>query len=278
MATPTIVQNVMDFFRPATAPVTPAPSGNQTPGTGLPSTTQTGKTDANGVVPKDAQGNPLPGDKQKDPNDPLAGLDVFKDLWTPIPDDKKPKAPENMFTNLDPGKVMEAAAAVDFSKKITPEIMAKVVAGGPEAGAEFVKALNTVAQQVYGQSGLATAKIVEAALKQAREQFMSELPALVRSHAVTDGVNTDHPAMANPALAPVVEALKQQMIIKNPTATAAEIKRTLNDYFTAMGAVFGNPGDKGDTSTSKGKGGTKGKGADIYDFSSFLVQDQNTGS
>jgi hypothetical protein len=184
-------------------------------------------------------GQPLPGSDPANPAAPAGSvdanstpLDAFKDIWN-TPDNTNTEATD-FFAKLDPAKVMESARKVNFAGGVTPELMAKIAAGGPEAIQAFQQAINNSSQQVYGRSTVTTAEIVKAALAEQREQFQKQLPGIMKGMNLTDSLQTENPLYANPALAPLVEMAKTQFLQKNPTATQSEIKQQVNDFMNAM--------------------------------------------
>ena len=81
--------------------------------------------------------------------------DAFADLWKPV----EGQTPEQLFPNIDPAKLMEAAKKTDFAKVITDEQRQAIIAGGQDAVAAFTGAMNSVAQAVYANSALATTRL-----------------------------------------------------------------------------------------------------------------------
>ena len=237
-------------------PALPAPTGVQNPNQPLPGTGGGQNTPPN-IVPAGGE---------QPPEDPLSGLKPFADIWAPVKvDPNNPDPNPYPFANLDPAKVMESAGKLDFSKAVTPELMQQVAAGGQEAVAALAKIVNNLGQSVSGQQIIATDKMLQAALEAQRKSFEAQLPNLVRQHAVKDALATQHPAMSDPALEPMVAALRTQYINKNPTATAAQISGAINDYFNTVGKVFApkqeeTPAQKAATAKSAGE----------FDFSKFL--------
>jgi hypothetical protein len=207
-----------------------APTGVNNPGQAIP-----GGTPGNGVVPAGTQNNGgAPGNSDAEPASPLA---AFTDIWqsptTPNSNDSGP-----MFANLDPAKLMESARKVNFAGALTQENLQKIQAGGAEAIQALQESLNSVAQTVYAQSALATTKIVEQALGKQQERYDANLPSLVKKFSVGENLSAANPILSNPAIQPLVEALKSQLIQKNPNATGAEIQTQVTDYFAALGNVF----------------------------------------
>ncbi len=224
--------DIMSMFR--TAPVAPnplppgTPSQVNQPGVALPGTSSSPATAPNGMVPSGAS---------QDPPAPVSPFDAFKDVWqSPTTSPADPQAP--MFGSVDPQKLMESAGKVDFAKAVTPEMLAAVTAGGDGAAAAFAAAMNKVAQTVYAQSAFATTKIVDQALAKAQEGYDARLPSMVKKFSVNENLQASNPHLSNPALAPLVSALSEQLVRKNPNATSAEIQTQVGDYFAAIGTSF----------------------------------------
>ena len=268
--------HVMDMFRnflpqqpslpqnPAApgAPTMPAPTGVQNPNQPLPGTAGGANTPPN-IVPGDPSN---PTGAPQTPEDPLSGLKPFADIWAPVKvDPNNPDPNPYPFANLDPAKVMESASKLDFSKAVTPELMAQVAAGGQEAVAALASIVNNLGRNVSGQQIIATNKMLETALEAQRKAFEAQIPSLVRQHAVKDALATQHPAMSDPALEPMVAALRTQYINKNPTATAAQISGAINDYFNTVGKVFAPK-----VEPTPAQKAAAAKAAQEFDFTKFL--------
>lgn len=195
---------------------------------------------------------PLPGSDPTNPTVPAGTadpattpLDAFSNLWeTPKVDPNSPQVdPNNYFATLDPAKVMESAKKVNFAnQQVTPEMLAEVAKGGEGAVKAMMQLINQSSQAVYGQSALATASIVQKALDAQREQFQKQLPGILKSQLVSDSLATENPIFKNPALQPMVEMARTQILQKFPNATQAEVKQQVVDFFSAMqGALAPKP-------------------------------------
>lgn len=232
--------NIMDLFRaPQTpaAPVTPpnGPSQVANPGQPLPGTQSSPATAPNGMVP--TQGQTVNVGQIQQEATPVSPLDTFKDIWqTPTNTQDDSQGP--MFSQVDPQKLMESAGKVDFAKAVSPEQMQAIAAGGEAAVAAFSQAMNKVAQTVYAQSAFATTKIVDQAMERQQQNFAKQLPSMVKKFSVNEGLQTENPLLSNPALTPLVSALSEQLVRKNPNATSAEIQSQVADYFNALGTTF----------------------------------------
>ena len=134
-------------------------------------------------------------------------LDAFADLWKPV----EGQTPEQLFPNIDPAKLMEAAKKTDFAKVITNEQMEAIAGGGQNAVAAFTGAMNSVAQAVYANSALATTRIVEEALKKAQSTYDAKLPSLIKKQNLSDTLRAENPMFSNPAIQPIISALKLKL-------------------------------------------------------------------
>lgn len=216
------------------APANTPPTGVNNPGQPLPGTAASPGTAPNGVVPA----APAPAPAAPTPaSAPATPLDTFKDIWQ-TPTNPDPNENQPIFANVDPQKLMESARKVDFAKAITPENLQKIQAGGQDAVAALAESMNSVAQTVFAQSALATTKIVEQALTKQQEQFDARLPTMVKKFSANENLLTNNPLLSNPAIQPLVGALQEQLIRKNPNASAADIQQQVNDYFAALGNTF----------------------------------------
>lgn len=211
------------IFGPST-PAQPAPSqpqpGNIPEGT-TPSTPQLANTAPNGVVPSQEE------------NKAAAPLEEFKDLWKNDPNATAIPSSTNsdVFQNVNPDDLMKAASQIDFTKVVTPEIIQAIQAGGEEGTKALLQALNKTQQLGYAQSAHATTVLINKALKDARESFMSELPKHIRDRNTTDLIK-ETPAYSHPAAAPLVESLIRQMQVKYPDASPKELTDMANKYVT----------------------------------------------
>lgn len=177
------------------------------------------QTAPNGAVPADSQEAP--------PKESPEGK--FEKLWETAPTD--PNAPkENVQEGLTPEKMLEAAGKVDFKRILDPALLQKISAGGEEAVAAMAELMNKTAQTVYGQSTVVAQKLVETQVARAREDFVKEIPNLVRKQAARESLLSENPAFNKPTVAPIVAAVQQQLQHKYPNATVAELNTLAREF------------------------------------------------
>jgi hypothetical protein len=181
--------------------------------------------------------NPNPADPAN-PTIPLTaepqGLDKFKDVWTPPKPEDMPKAPESAFAGVTPEAVKAVAAKTDFSKVVTPEMMAAISAGGEGAVAATLQAMNAMAQENYAQSATASMRLIETALDKQRTEFEAALPNLMKSQTVSNNLRGSNPIFNHPAAAPMLKTLAEQIQLKNPTATPEQIQAQAQEFLISF--------------------------------------------
>jgi len=223
---------------PATAPVA-ADSGAALTNTTVPSSSTKG-SDGSVLAMPSTQDN-------KGAADPLDG---YKDLS--LPNTTKDAAGNNVpvnttkptmtpIMNIDSAKILESARQLDFTKGMNPELLSKAGKGDVEALATII---NTATQNAYAQGAMATAGIVQSAMTLQEQNFNSKvMPDILRRHAISTTVGESSLA-SNPAAAPLLSTIEQQLTTKYPTASPAEIKKHAETYLSGLAVeiVRGNGG------------------------------------
>lgn len=212
--------------------------------------------------------------KQNDPTQdgnksPLA---EFAGLWdTPTPkdgevvepnwDEASSLVPE---TKIDPKKLVEAAKRIDFSKLVDPALAEKALKQGDATA--FAQILNSVAQAAMANMAMSSSKMMEAKLRQVSGLLIEKaLPHHMRKHTVSAQVSNDLPIFNDPAVAPMLSMLEQQMRTKYPKASPAEISSKAKQMLTGMAGVI--TGTSGTTTQTQNKSGAKAE----PDWDAFLT-------
>jgi hypothetical protein len=222
------LKDLMDSFRGIAPAQQPAPQPAANPADlGMP----TNPMGANPTVPAN---QPV---VTSEPKPEPIPLDQFSKMWeTPkVPEGEE--APTSMFANLDPAKLREAAGTVDFTKALTPELLARINAGGPEAQAAVLEAMNKTAQATYAQSALATTKIVEQAVAKAEESFAKKVPGLLKSQNLSESLIKENPALSHAAAQPIIKAIEKQLAVTYPNATTDELTKHAKDYLAGFAEI-----------------------------------------
>lgn len=238
-----ITQSIMSMFgaqpaAPAAPASQPTPPGNIPPGAAATGATPPGAA-PNGSVPPSTEPNPN-----------ATPLDAFSELWKNDPNAPAPGTPA-VFGEVDPKKFMEAAGKVDFSKAIKPETLQAIQAGGEDGIKAFAAAMNAVAQNVYAQASFASTKITEQAVQRAREAFVAEIPQHIRASTASESLRAENPIFSHPAAAPILGAVQNQLAVKFPQATAAELTAMAKTYLENFATGISPQKKKEEPATSK---------------------------
>jgi hypothetical protein len=222
---------------PPQAQVQQPPMNNlQTPPNQVPA--NTAQTDPNGIIPQEGATPP-----PKAPESPVA---KFADLWDPVKTD--PSQPNQESPAFDPQKMMEAAGKVDFTRVITPETLQKIQAGGQDAIAALSEALNKTSQQVFGQASIVAHRLSEQQAQKVRDELTAQIPDMVKRQSLNQGLMRENAAFSNPAVAPVIQALQDQLAQKYPKASVDELQGMAKDYLTGVAGMINPPQQKGSKS------------------------------
>ncbi len=172
-----------------------------------------------------------------EPITPELPLDQFKTLWDAVPID--PNAPKpDVPVELKAEDIQKAVAKANFTQAITPEQLKAIGAGGEEAQKAFAEAMNGVARQVMVQATLVGSKITDNAVAKALELERAKIPQMLRDQATSAHLSDTNPLFDNPAIKPIIEQTKAQLLAKNPTATPEQITQMTQDFILAMGEAF----------------------------------------
>lgn len=207
------------------APATPNPAASTVANPGnIPDNTGTGSQGTPGAEPNGAV---PPGTTVDSP------LDQFKDLWEPI----KNAAPDGKPAAIDPTKLQEVIGKADFTKAISQDNLAAIAAGGEGALKATMDALNVVARQVMTQSTLTSNNMINDAVAKALEAQTAKLPQMMKEQGLSESLSVN-PVFSNPAVKPVIDAVKSQLAGKYPNASVQELTTMANNFVTTMAESF----------------------------------------
>lgn len=218
----------------------PQPAGDAKLANAQPGVTavQTAGTAPNGVIPDNVntEGSPL---------------DQFKDMWETDPNVKAPV--EFKPESLDPTKLQEVMGKVDLTKVITQENLSLIEAGGEGATKALIESMNAVSQQTMMQSTLVANKMIEDSVTKAIESVTAKIPALLKEQNLSNSLKEQNPIYSNPAVKPVIDAVKSQLSVKFPDATTSDLTSMAQDFVKAMSTSLAPviPVKPGDESTGE---------------------------
>ena len=193
----------------------------------------------------------------------IPNMDQFKDLFTaPTPEQLAAEGkfdPNSLFAGLEPAKVREAVSQMSFTDNINSEQLAAIQAGGEGAVQALMQVMNTTSQNTMAQALISNAEMIKQAMGNVSGTLDTRISAVARKQAVSAAVHNGNPALNNPAIKPMVDALTMSFSMKNPQATPEQIRESVSEYMTKMAAVI-NPVDN-----TQQNGGIPPE----YDFSRF---------
>ncbi len=195
---------------------------------------------SNGHAPNpNLETQPNPQLQQTEPKKDESPMGEWADLWQIDPKQQAPQDITEFSFNVDRKKVADQVGQIDFTKSLTPELMQKISAGGPEAMSAVLSAMNVMAQQAMLQATLAGSSITEAGLRSSNTRIASELPGMLRKQSISNALREDNPLFSNPAVAPMLEAVQEQFTRKFPNATQAQILENSKKYLVGFAAEIG---------------------------------------
>lgn len=170
-------------------------------------------------------------------------LDAFKDLWEPnkvVDESGNSVQQNNQQQQQKPKKpdFAELSKKVDFSLVLSknPDGVAKALAGDQQA---FGQVINQVAQAAFAASGALAHQISQGSVQKIKDEIMASLPAEFKKFSLADTTNPNA-AFRHPAMRPIFELIKNQVLEKYPDATTTEIEKQAEDYMAASyGEAFG---------------------------------------
>ena len=188
-----------------------------------------------------------PNPAQTEPQVPAANvspLDSFKDLWQNNPEAAKNSAPSfdpaTQF-QLDPAKLRETTAQVDFAKNIPAQDLQAIAQGGEAAVAALGNILNTSLREALNTSLMASAGMMQQGFTQAIPAMDSRITKQVTARQVSSQLQELNPMLNHPAAAPILEAVKERLIQQNPNASSREIADMAVEFVNNFASVAQKP-------------------------------------
>lgn len=194
------------------------------------------------------------------PDSPLAAYEKMWEAKQAGTDGTQPPA-NPAALNLTPEAISKIVGQTNFAQSLDPQVLAAISAGGEGAEQALTTALNSVAQQVFTQATLVNSKLAEKQIQAALAAEIAKLPSAMRNQSVSDHMANTNPLFNNPAIKPVADAAREQLLQLHPHASQAEITSMVEKYIVAMGQQFAPPVDPQQQQAAK-----------EYDWSTYLQQ------
>lgn len=218
-----LLEQMSSWFTASQQPPQVQP-GAQT-NTTLPAGTQTAnKSDGN------TPGIPAAPAGEKDP------LANFASLWK-IDDKDKSSAP-SLTPNIaiDPTKLAEIAGKMDFTQGLPQELVAKAAGGD---GASMIQVMNMMNQAAFSRGLQAAGQLTTNAFTSHDSVLINHtIPNSVQAINSRAEVGSVNSVLANPAVAPMADMVREHVTRTNPNATPAQIAEHVNNMFTTLSSEF----------------------------------------
>lgn len=184
----------------------------------------------NGSALQQGASAPQPGQNNSSPLDQFSALfhnDPTKTEVNPLDALTKP------VIEADFAKLKEQVTAANLVGQVSPELFQKAMQGDV---ASFTQIMNQVAQQAFLEAARFSHGIVESGIQTYNGRVEKALPSRFQDFQARVAMETANPALAHEAARPVVEALRQLAIAKNPNASPQQIAEQVQQYFKSLQA------------------------------------------
>lgn len=246
---------------PAPAPQA-APAPQPVPGGSLPASQQSAGPSNPGANPANMNNNPAAPPAGGPVQGTASPLDSFADMFKPKPVDPNAQKPvtlaDPILGPLDPSTFRQQISTANFASSIPAETMQKAVSGDVNA---FSDAINLAAREAFAAAAQLSHGLVEHGSRTAAERLNGTLDSRIRNFQIKTQ-NTNHEALAHPAVAPMLNAVKMQIATSSPQLTPEQVQQQAETYFTQMADVLTAP---------KRAAETAAKIPTETDFSSYLA-------
>lgn len=243
------------FSRPTTpaapaAPVTPAgsagPASGQAAGPANPGANPSSMT---GATAAPAAGTPV------------NMMDAYTSLFAPKPVDpaavKLPTMADPILGVLDPAAFRTQVAGANFAANIPQDKMQAALGGDVAA---FAEVINMATREAFAASAQLTHGLVEQGVRTGADRISGSMDSRIRNFQLKSQ-NTTNEALAHPAVAPMLNAVKQQIATSNPNLSPSDVQAQAEQYFTEMAQVLTAPKLAATAAAAK---------KSEFDFSSYL--------
>lgn len=185
--------------------------------------------DPNNGVPPNNSSQPT-----KDPI--ISQLDQFGDLWkTPAVD---PKAPVDPLTqpllSYDPAKFATEARKMNFTQGLDPALITKALGGDAQA---LMDVINHSTQNAFISASQLSTNLVEGAAKTNNSRLEPRFEKQFKEFMLTQS-RTEDPVMQHPAVAPMLDLAKRQLLSQHPDWNAQQVHQAAEQYVTEFATAF----------------------------------------
>lgn len=171
---------------------------------------------------------------QTQPQDDEASNEVsFSELFTIEPPKEGEQPKEDVLPDFggNPEEVLKTLGNLDMISSVaTPELLAKVSAGGEEGTTALMMALNQVARQSMQNSYQIAHRLVQEGIKASKPIISEQVNSTLRTTRVDTAITKADPFFSTPEGRPLMEGVKQMILARFPEASAEEITSKAKSY------------------------------------------------
>ena len=197
-------------------------------------------------------------------------LDSFSSIWQNASkegqQDQAKAGPESYGVKIDDAAIRGAASKIDFVKEVPQELLQKATQG--DIGA-LLQVINGVGQMALAHSTQINGNMLNHSLSSGFDKFGNTLQDKFKDFSTRDRVYSagteEAKVLSHPAIQPLVETARRQILQNNPAATSAEVEQQLVSYFKQVGTAFGGGQQSQQSSQPNGQASDK-----MQDFSNFF--------
>lgn len=172
------------------------------------------------------------------PEDPLAGfVDIFKPRQVDPNAKTAPTLADPILGQFDPATMQQQVAKTNFAANVDPAKVQAALSGDQNA---FLEVINQATQNAFLASAQLSHGLAETGARTAAERVNQSMDGRIRNFQIRTQ-NPTNEALAHPAVAPMLSALKTQIATSNPTLTPEQVQQQAESYFTQVADVLTAP-------------------------------------
>lgn len=228
--------SVSDFLRNAFAGNGNANAQPQGPSNGV---TQPNMTVPNADTPQsDGKTAAIPAVETGD----KSPLDGFQDLWKADPTKDGGVVNPLPSFEIDPVKLKAAADTIDFTQGISDDVLARAAKGDVQA---LKEAINVSGRNGFQAAMGVSTRTTQNAVTSLSDSFSQKtLPEILRRDSAQKAVSEALPIFENPALKPMLDNLRTQVMNKNPSASVEQVTAMTKQVFEGMMSTYAQQSGK----------------------------------
>ena len=198
--------------------------------------------------------NIVPAAGTSNPTIVQAASDPMAELSTLFQNDPTKQLPIDPLAaplfNTDPAKIAAAAARMDFTAQIAPDLMAKAMSGDDPAA--FMQVINQVAQRTLATGMQLNATTLEHATTRNNERVLSTLPNRVKQIQL-DSLRPENAMLQHEGAQPMLRLLKAQVAMKNPGMSAVDINAQAEKALLGFASSVSSTGNQAENNAGRGQ-------------------------